>query len=111
MDSTTAWGSVGDLVEALLNGDAPTGLGTGRPTASAVLGAKLAMELLRKEGSALDPQPAILAMPWGTIVFWWRTSPQRRIEIVGRDEAYEFRETANGTRFRRFMSGPPAIGE
>jgi hypothetical protein len=107
MESTTAWASVDDLVDALSNGDVPTGYGTVRPTASAVLGAKLAMKLFRTEGIAINPPPAILAMPWGSIVFWWRTSPQRRVEVLSRHEAYEFVETPTGTQFRQFMSGPP----
>jgi hypothetical protein len=111
MDSTTAWESVDDLVEALSNGDAAIGLGAAKPTSAAVLGAKLAMRLLRSEGTSLNPPPAILAMPWGSIVFWWRGYPQRRIEVVSRDEAYEFVDTNDGAQFRRFMSGPPKPGE
>jgi hypothetical protein len=106
MDSTTAWASVSDLIEALSQGDAPTGFGTLRPTPGAVLGAKLALKLFRKGGTAIDPPPTILAMPWGSIVFWWRSSPQRRVEVVSRDEAYEFVETRGGFAVRRFMSGP-----
>src|SRR4051812_3399457 len=103
MDSTTAWASVDDLVDALSTGEVSTGLGAPKPSAAAVHGAKVAMRLLRREGAAITPPPAILAMPWGSIVFWWRSFPQRRIEVVGRDEAYEFLESPEGTVLRRFM--------
>src|SRR5262245_56303782 len=90
MDSTTAWESVCDLIEAISNGDAPTGLGSAKPTPAAVLGAKLAMKIFRNDGTALSVPPSVLAMPWGSIVFWWRAAPQRRVEVFSRDEAYEF---------------------
>ena len=106
MDSTTAWSSVGDFVEALSQGEAPTGYGAVRPTPAAALGAKLALKLFRSDGTTINPPPAILAMPWGSIVFWWRSSPQRRVEVISRDEAYEFVESASGLTVRRFMSGP-----
>lgn len=111
MDSTTAWNSVNDLIEAISDGSAPTGLGTAKPTPAAVHGAKLAMRVLRRKGTALDSPPAIIAMPWGSIVFWWRSFPQRRIEVLSRSEAYEFVETPEGTSVRQFMSGPPKPGE
>jgi len=105
---TTAWASIGDLVDALSAGVVPVGIGEAKPTPAAVHGVKIALKLLRTEGGALNPPPAVLTMPWGRVVFWWRTAPQRRIEIVGRNEAYEFIDATNGPRFRRFMSGPPA---
>ena len=109
MDSTTAWDSMSELIDSLLQGAVPISFGSEKPIPSAVLGAKLALRMLRAEKASLDPPPAILAMPWGSIVIWWRSSPQRRIEIISRTEAYEFRETPTATEFRRFMSGPPAV--
>jgi hypothetical protein len=106
VDSTNSWDSISALVDSLLQGDVPVSFASSQPTPSAVHGAKLALRLLRSEGASLEPLPAILAMPWGSIVIWWRTSPQRRIEVISRDEAYEFRDTGSGTKFRRFMSGP-----
>jgi hypothetical protein len=111
MDSTTAWSSIGDFVDALSQGEAPTGYGAAKPTPAAALGAKLALKLFRSDGTAINPPPAILTMPWGSIVFWWRSSPQRRVEVISRDEAYEFVETASGLSVRRFMSGPSVDGD
>ena len=108
MDSDTGWASVGDLIDALSQGDVPIDFGSIHPTPAAVLGAKLALKLIREEGTTLNPLPVVLAMPWGSIVFWWRTSPQRRIEVISRDEAYEFIDAPTDSRFRRFMSGPPS---
>jgi hypothetical protein len=105
MDSTTSWESIGELVDSLGKG-AAIPFGAVQPTPAAILGTKLALRLLRAEGATLDPPPGVIATPWGTIVIWWRSKPQRRIEIVSRDEAYEFRESPKGTTFRRFMTGP-----
>jgi len=107
-ESTTAWASIGDLIDALSDGIVPIGLGDAKPTPAAVHGAKVALRLLRAEGGALNPPPAVLTMPWGSVVFWWRTHPQRRIEVVSRHDAYEFVDTPKGPRFRQFMSGPPS---
>ena len=109
MDSDTAWGSVEELLDAISKGDSPTGYWASKPTPAAVLGAKLALRLLRRDGATIgDSPPAVLAMPWGSIVFWWRSAPQRRVEVFSRDEAYEYLEAPGGNVVRRYMSGPPA---
>ena len=111
MDSDTAWRSVDELVDAVASGEAPTGFFSARPTPAAALGAKLALRLFRRDGDAISRNPpAILTMPWGSIVFWWRSAPQRRVEVISRDEAYEYVEGQSGMAVRRFMSGPPADG-
>jgi len=109
MDSTTAWASISEIVDSLLRGGVSVSFDTVQPTPSAVHGAKVALKLLREQGATLDQLPAVLATPWGSVVIWWRTAPQRRIEIISRDEAYEYRETPNGPTMRRFMSGPPSL--
>src|SRR5215203_6032412 len=58
MDSTTSWDSMGQLVDSLLHGEVPMSFGKILPSPSAVLGAKLALRLLRAEGASLDPLPA-----------------------------------------------------
>ena len=109
MDSDTAWRSVDELVDALSSGDVPTGYWASKPTQAAVLGAKLALRLFRSEGTTISAcPPAILTMPWGSIVFWWRSVPQRRVEVISRHEAYEYLDGPDGSVVRRFMSGPPA---
>ena len=105
-ESTTAWASIGDLIDALSEGIVPIGLGDAKPTPAAVHGAKVALRLLRAEGGALSPPPAVLTMPWGSVVFWWRTAPQRRIEVVSRNDAFEIVDTPKGPRFRQFMRAP-----
>ena len=111
MDSDTAWRSVDELVDAISKGEAPTGFFSAKPTPAAVLGAKLALRLFRREGATIDDNPpAIITMPWGSIVFWWRSPPQRRVEVLSRDEAYEIIDGPDGRTVRRFMTGPPSAG-
>jgi len=47
----------------------------------------------------------------GSIVFWRRSSPQRSVEVVSRDDAYEFVESAGDISVRRFMSRPSIDGD
>jgi hypothetical protein len=97
--SDDPWIDVVRRVESLAGGEA-TGAESksSRSLPTAILGAALAINRFRNDGTPAEPPPQVHATPWGSVVFWWDDESRRRVEVVSAVEAWEYLVLPSGGR-------------